>query len=127
MIDQIEEMEPEKNKVLVLGDPVNIRELPGVIIRFFIGLDHYENYIAEIDYGGWQPGHPEILDLLESISKCAGQKNRIKMFNIAENLGINWPVDNNGIPAYLRSVKLFYCTIEGTLFEYVWKDVSELN
>ncbi len=113
-----------KKFVFVQGGPVNTLERPGVVIHCYAGLDQYPDYSPYISIGSWPADSIDLQKIMDALAASIGPKNRIYICSFMKEYGFPWPIDTNGVPAWLKTFQVLYSTVEGTLIEYDLKEIE---
>jgi hypothetical protein len=104
---------------LAAGDEVEL--VPrGYLIRCISRLDEYPDLTIPVDFGVFTEDMVEsMLDILSQLTDSVGKMNRSETYAIAKRYGAKWPVNTNGVPAWLEGYTILGSNGEGN--KYIMK------
>ncbi len=103
-------------KTLLPGKEVEL--IPkGYTIRCNAQLDEYPEMDFPIELGVFTGEQKDIMfDVLTKLTVSCGPQNRVEANRVAKELGTKWPINRDGVPAWLDGFAIIFHNGEGNKY-----------
>lgn len=98
----------------------------GYTVRCIVVLDEYPNMTTPVELGVFtEDMKTMMMEVMEKLTESIGPQFRSDAYAAAKQLDASWPVNSNGVPAWLKGYALIFHNGEGRKYNMTIEEKSD--